>query len=284
MSKKSFIQRIPGFRSGVRWKTIVASIFYALLFLAIVGALTPPTIEGQIQQAQEYAGQGNYKSAVRTYEKILKRIEEEGRGTEYKAQVEQELAQARADIILDEAEQHFEKGNVEKALECIAQAAELVPNYERIASVNEAWEDAIMDQVYTYVGAAIIALETWDLAGAREAIDSISRLMPDYEDLAYLEESLAEKKEIIAQIGPKPQNSLWDGSVACVKDYLNKVLLDPYSVKYEEWSAVTLITYQGQDFWAVRVKYRAKNAFGAYILEEKVALMRNNQVVALLDY
>lgn len=268
----------------MRWKKVVAVIFYALLCLAIVGALTPGSIESEIKQAQKYAEEGNYKSAVRTYEKILERIEEEGKGLEHKAQVDQELTQARADILLDEAERYFQHGNVEKALECIAQAAALAPIYERITGVKEAWEDAIMGQVSTYVGTAIIALETWDLTEARKAVDSIAKLMPGHEDLEYLEESLAEKQEIIAEIGPKPANSPWDGSVACVNDYLNKVLLDPYSVKYEEWSAVTFITYQDQNFWAVRIKYRAKNAFGAYILEEKVALIRNNQVVALLDY
>ena len=69
-----------------------------------------------------------------------------------------------------------------------------------------------------------------------------------------------------------PQNSAWDGSVSQVKDYLRKVLNDPYSVKYEEWSPVSK-TATG---FAVRCKYRAKNSFGAYILAHQIFDMDTN--------
>ena len=39
--KKSFLRRIPGFRSGTPWKMILAIIGYGLIALIIIGALLP---------------------------------------------------------------------------------------------------------------------------------------------------------------------------------------------------------------------------------------------------
>lgn len=58
--KKPFYKKIPGFRSGTRWKMIVASIVYFFIFLAIVvpgedegasvGADEPPAAAGQEEE------------------------------------------------------------------------------------------------------------------------------------------------------------------------------------------------------------------------------------------
>lgn len=41
ISKKSFLQRIPGFRSGKWWKKVIASIFYGIILLFIIGLMIP---------------------------------------------------------------------------------------------------------------------------------------------------------------------------------------------------------------------------------------------------
>lgn len=71
-----------------------------------------------------------------------------------------------------------------------------------------------------------------------------------------------------AEGGPV-RNSKWDGSVAQVKWHLEKVLKDPDSLEFIEWSPVVT---DGEDF-GVRVKYRAKNSFGGYVIENKLVLM-----------
>ena len=77
-------------------------------------------------------------------------------------------------------------------------------------------------------------------------------------------------------------NSEWDASVAQVKDYLKAVLHDPRSVEYVEWSPVVKLPDEG---YLVRCKFRAKNAFGGLVLEEKSFRMdEEGSVVSMTDY
>lgn len=62
-------------------------------------------------------------------------------------------------------------------------------------------------------------------------------------------------------------NSGWDGSVRQVKDYLRATLKDPDSLDVMEWSNVIGNDKGG---FMVRVKYRAKNSFGGYVIEHKL--------------
>lgn len=62
------------------------------------------------------------------------------------------------------------------------------------------------------------------------------------------------------------ENSQWDGSVRQVKDWLKGHLRDPDSLEYIEWSPVV----KDGEGYTVRVKYRAKNGFGGYEVEERV--------------
>lgn len=68
-------------------------------------------------------------------------------------------------------------------------------------------------------------------------------------------------------------NSEWNASVQQVVDYLkNDYLSDPESYQPVEWSQVFKLNDTKQIGFAsyqVRHKYRAKNAFGAYVTEEK---------------
>ena len=73
----------------------------------------------------------------------------------------------------------------------------------------------------------------------------------------------------------KVENSTWDASVHQVKSYLKKTLKDPKSVEYIEWSKV-VETYDG---YKVRCKYRAKNSFGGYVVENKIFFLDLNGYV-----
>lgn len=73
-------------------------------------------------------------------------------------------------------------------------------------------------------------------------------------------------------ISPTPiiENSSWDGSVRQVELYLKANLKDPDSYQSIEWSRVVK-TDKGGFF--VRHKYRAKNSFGGFVIEEKIFTM-----------
>jgi len=84
-------------------------------------------------------------------------------------------------------------------------------------------------------------------------------------------------------------NSEWDASVQQVVDYLkNNYLNDPESYKPLEWSQVVKLNDTKQVGFAsyqVRHKYRAKNALGAYVTEEKLfKLDYQGNVVEVRDW
>lgn len=86
--------------------------------------------------------------------------------------------------------------------------------------------------------------------------------------------STNETKEVV-------YNSSWDGSVRQVKDYLKNNLKDPDSYEGIEWSNVVK---QGDGSFRVRHKYRAKNGFGGYVIENKVFVLDDNgNVIGLYD-
>jgi len=62
-------------------------------------------------------------------------------------------------------------------------------------------------------------------------------------------------------------NSSWDGSVRQVERFLKTNLKDPDSFEAIEWSPVNK---QSDGSFMVRCKYRAKNSFGGYIIENQI--------------
>ena len=105
---------------------------------------------------------------------------------------------------------------------------------------------------------------------AREALERDAQATKDADEKV---------RKIVQEVGPKPENSAWDASVIEVKLYLDKVLKDPDSVKYIDWYKPQLIELDKKWYWAVKVRYRAKNSFGAYGIEEGTALIRDKEVI-----
>lgn len=75
-------------------------------------------------------------------------------------------------------------------------------------------------------------------------------------------------------------NSAWDGSVYQVKNYLRNILKDPDSFEAIEWSPV-----QNTDTgYMVRCKYRAKNSYGGYVIENKIFILNKpGNVISVID-
>ena len=77
------------------------------------------------------------------------------------------------------------------------------------------------------------------------------------------------------------KNSSWDGSVWQVEHHLKRNLNDPDSFEAIEWSEVI----DNGDGFTVRCKYRAKNSFGGYVVEEQIFVMnRRGDVVSVSDW
>lgn len=118
-------------------------------------------------------------------------------------------------------------------------------------------------------------------------LNSMLREIPkdakEYKEAQILIKKLIDKSAPIAAeilvLGPKPRNSEWDGRVDPVVEYLKDNLNDYEDSEWLEWSPVTKVTIGKEPYWAVRLKLRAKNAFGGKILKNVVFLIRNNQVV-----
>lgn len=64
-------------------------------------------------------------------------------------------------------------------------------------------------------------------------------------------------------------NSSYDGSVRQVESHLKRTLKDPESFQAIQWFPVQ----KDLDGYTVRVRYRAKNSFGGYVVEDKVFLL-----------
>lgn len=94
-----------------------------------------------------------------------------------------------------------------------------------------------------------------------------------------IERTLGIKASVKNSIDSTPtydiQNSPWDGSVWQVKKYLKSSLKDPKSYEGIEWSNVV----KDGDTYRVRHKYRAKNSFGAYVVEEYVFVLNEQGTV-----
>ncbi len=67
--------------------------------------------------------------------------------------------------------------------------------------------------------------------------------------------------------------------VRAVEEYLKGKLKDPDSLRFVEFTNPSTREVDGQKGWIVVEKYRAKNSFGGYVIEEEIALIRDERVV-----
>lgn len=96
--------------------------------------------------------------------------------------------------------------------------------------------------------------------------------------VAYSTYDFDDSKEIV-------RNNPLDSSVHQVEKYLKKNILDPDSYDPIEWSAVQKIQNGVNYSFYVRHKFRAKNTFGGYVIENKIFYLDiNGKVVKVEDY
>jgi hypothetical protein len=85
--------------------------------------------------------------------------------------------------------------------------------------------------------------------------------------------------EDTSTLGPKPVQLSFNGKVICVDRYLRRTLNNYDDAEYVEWSPVSEVRYEGQPYWGVRLKLRARNAFGGKILKNTYYYIRHNEVI-----
>lgn len=85
-----------------------------------------------------------------------------------------------------------------------------------------------------------------------------------------------------AILGDKPVQSA-NGKVQIVMNWFQEYLHDPYSMKIVRWSKPEKENFAGEPYWVVRVRLRAKNSFGAYILNDYTFFIRRNKIVHYLN-
>ncbi len=81
------------------------------------------------------------------------------------------------------------------------------------------------------------------------------------------------------QIGEKPKNSPLTGKIDIVVKWLNKNAHDPKSIEYIQWYEPYLL----EGCWNCRVEFRAKNAFGSYVKEDKIFKVKNSSIIEIVD-
>ncbi|MBS1793372.1 MAG: zinc ribbon domain-containing protein [Acidobacteria bacterium] len=116
-----------------------------------------------------------------------------------------------------------------------------------------------------------------------QPLRAIPKDSKDYKEAQALNKKLIDKSsKIVAErlvLGPKPENSAYDGSVQPAENYLKQTLNDYSSSEYLGWTVVKKVYIGKEPYWGTSVKIRAKNGFGAYVINQIVFLIRNNQVV-----
>jgi hypothetical protein len=114
-------------------------------------------------------------------------------------------------------------------------------------------------------------------------LNEIPKDSKDYKAAQQLHKKLVDKAAVVLAervvLGEKPMQSSWDGDVVPVKNYLRAALNDYDSSEFVEWSPVSKVYLGKEPYWGVRLRLRAKNAFGAYIMRDTYYYIRNNQVV-----
>ena len=123
-----------------------------------------------------------------------------------------------------------------------------------------------------------------DFDAVMQPLREIPKDAKEYKQAQALNKKLIDKSARIGAellvLGPKPKSSEWDGRVDPVVRYLRKNLNDYDSSEFVEWSPVTKLEVKGEPFWVVRLKLRAKNAFGGLILKDTYYFIRQNEVVS----
>lgn len=128
--------------------------------------------------------------------------------------------------------------------------------------------------------------ETVDMNSLNEIISRLENVPAsarEYkESKSLLNRAVAKRSKVrryLAELNVKPK--VWaDGSLEEVRDYLRYNLNDYNSSEFIGWSALELVVLDNDEpFWKIRLRLRAKNAFGGYIVRDTTYYLQNKIIV-----
>jgi hypothetical protein len=98
---------------------------------------------------------------------------------------------------------------------------------------------------------------------------------------AMQQETQAMVEEQYPGIGKKPEQNSLDSSVPVIDQYLRNNLNDYESAEFLGWSRATPTKIEGQNVWSVKLRLRAKNAFGGKIVKDVEFFILNDSIISV---
>jgi len=113
-------------------------------------------------------------------------------------------------------------------------------------------------------------------------LDLIPKDNKNYKKSVKLKKVLEDRRADVAAevivLGKKPEGV--DLKLA-FNNYLRNRLNDYDSSEYVNWTQVSKVYVKSEPFWQCSLKLRAKNAFGAYVLQDVKVYLRGDKVVLM---
>lgn len=147
------------------------------------------------------------------------------------------------------------------------------------------WEDS--DTVLTTAQQMLDGYKETSVADSKEYADLRNQIAAQRKTIQPQLDRIAEKRRqeaaaaaVRAAIrGPKPVNSVWDGSVSVVERAIKANMHDPSSYEHV---GTTEPQIEG-DYWVVITRFRGKNMFGAKVINTKKFYIQQGTVVKMSD-
>lgn len=241
-------------------------------------------VHGALSKAQHEFSLKRYEEAMALYERALSYWLE---GVNYgvgKSDIERGLLHTMLDLTLVRAERAVNEGDFERSISLLLQARNLAPGHAGVLALQQVISEKWEDQGRILLRAAARSLDDYSLMQAKQELDRASVLIPDSEQVAFLQERLSAKEQEVRLFGDKPAPT--GEVVPAVVKYFSSV----YPTEKIRWhgSRSVLHDHRGTLYWLVQVSYTLGTSPGevrdevAYIYQGEVAFMRDLHTGKLL--
>lgn len=226
--------------------------------------------DGAFEIAQSACGRAGRSERVAALRG--KRDELATRRTQVEERLKREKAEAQAAEREAQAVASF-PANAKKVAANVASAKGLMAKGGWSSAGDEL--DAAQALLAEADGTSVGATKEWhDLSGQVSALRT--KLQPQLDKIATKERAAEEKRRQEEAIrGPEPSMSGWSGECLIVRRFLKSNLRDPDSYEH----IATTEPRAAGPFWIVTSRYRARNGFGGYNLEQRRFYIAQGEVL-----
>lgn len=151
---------------------------------------------------------------------------------------------------------------------------------ERLAEAKTRFAEKLIQQADVTAAEQAVLDAKVKVEGVRQQIAKADKQLNDALDAQRKQKEATVRMRQSADLlrGPKPAQ-LPNGTVPLVLKWFQASLHDPYSARYVHWSKLEKYYWASAPCWAVSVRIRAKNAFGAYVLSDNTFYIRQNRII-----